>query len=77
MTITVNIDDASLHELLAKVEAGEEVVIVRDGVPVARLASVSSPHTDDELIETILRERAGRKPATQAEISEWKQIGRR
>jgi hypothetical protein len=29
MTVTVNIDDASLHELLAKVEAGEEVVITR------------------------------------------------
>jgi hypothetical protein len=31
MTVTVNIDDASLHELLAKVEAGEEVIIMRDG----------------------------------------------
>jgi antitoxin (DNA-binding transcriptional repressor) of toxin-antitoxin stability system len=77
MTVTVNIDDASLHELLAKVEAGEEVVIMRDGLPVARMASASKLGHHAELAETILRERAGRKPATQAEISDWKQIGRR
>jgi antitoxin (DNA-binding transcriptional repressor) of toxin-antitoxin stability system len=29
MTITVNIGDADLNELLSKVEAGEEVILVR------------------------------------------------
>lgn len=77
MTITVNIDEASLPELLAKVEAGEEIVILRDGLPVARLAAVHAPLQNQELVDAIIRERAGRKPVTQAEITEWKQIGRR
>ncbi|MDM9629249.1 type II toxin-antitoxin system prevent-host-death family antitoxin [Rhizobium sp. S152] len=77
MTVTVNIDEASLPELLAKVEAGEEVVILRDGLPVARLAAVSAPRQNQELVDAIIRERAGRKPVTEAEIAEWKQIGRR
>ncbi|TNM65468.1 type II toxin-antitoxin system Phd/YefM family antitoxin [Aliirhizobium smilacinae] len=77
MTITVNIGDADLSELLAKVEAGEDVVLARDGVPVAQLTSVTQPISKAELIETILRERAGRKTVTQEEIAEWKQIGRR
>ncbi|MDM9648484.1 type II toxin-antitoxin system prevent-host-death family antitoxin [Rhizobium sp. S163] len=77
MTITVNIDEASLPELLAKVEAGEEIVILRDGLPVARMAAVNAPRQNQELVDAIIRERAGRKPVTQAEIAEWKQIGRR
>ncbi len=37
--VTVNVREAktSLSRLLAKVEAGEEVVITRNGTPVARL----------------------------------------
>ena len=37
--VTVNVHEAktSLPSLLARVEAGEEVVIVRNGTPVARL----------------------------------------
>ncbi len=77
MTITVNIGDADLNELLAKVEAGEDVVFARNGMPVAQMTAVSQPSSRAELIETILRERAGRKPVTQEEIAEWKQIGRR
>ena len=76
MTITVKIEDANLRELLAKVEAGEEVLLVRGDAPVARLSGVGEPLSKAELIETILRERAGRKPVTQEEIAEWKQIGR-
>ena len=40
--ITVNVREAktNLSRLLAQVEAGEEVIIVRDGKPVARLAPV-------------------------------------
>ena len=34
---TVNLDDADLAGLLARVRAGEEIVIAEDGVPVARL----------------------------------------
>src|ERR1700740_3678648 len=43
--VTVNIHEAKTHfsKLVAKVEAGEEVVIARDGVPVARLTAIR-PH---------------------------------
>jgi antitoxin (DNA-binding transcriptional repressor) of toxin-antitoxin stability system len=78
MTITVNVGDADLNELLAKVEAGEDVVLVRDGVPVAQVKSlIPKASSKTELIQTILREREGRPSITQEEIAEWKQIGRR
>ena len=43
MTLTVNIGEAKarLSELIAKVEAGEEITIARDGQPVARLAPLA------------------------------------
>ena len=39
--VTVNVHEAKTHlsRLLAQVEAGEEVVIARNGSPVARLVS--------------------------------------
>ena len=39
--VTVNVHKAKTHlsRLLAKVEAGEEVIIARNGTPVARLVS--------------------------------------
>ena len=42
MTVTVNIHEAktNLSKLLMRVTSGEEVVITRAGVPVARLVSV-------------------------------------
>lgn len=38
MTITVNVENANLRELLARVEAGEEVVLLRGDEPVAKLS---------------------------------------
>ena len=40
--ITVNVNEAKTHlsRLLKQVESGEEVVIARNGTPVAKLASV-------------------------------------
>ena len=40
--MTVNIHDAKTRfsKLIARVEAGEEIVIARDGTPVARLVAV-------------------------------------
>ncbi len=39
--VTVNVHEAKTHlsRLLAQVEAGEEVIIARNGAPVARLVS--------------------------------------
>ena len=49
--ITVNVHEAktNLSRLLAQVESGEEVIIARNGKPVARLAPVQKrgkPQTD-------------------------------
>lgn len=76
MTITVNIGDADLSELLAKVEAGEEIILSRGETPIARISPIVEPLDRKGLVETIMRERIGRQPITQAEIAEWKQIGR-
>jgi prevent-host-death family protein len=42
---TVNIHEAKTQfsKLIARVEAGEEIVIARDGSPVARLVAVRKP----------------------------------
>lgn len=45
MRVRVNVGQAKteLSRLLARVEAGEEVEIARDGVPVARLVRIEPP----------------------------------
>lgn len=45
MTDTVNVQVAKtqLSQLLARVERGEEIVIARGGVPIARLAGLHEP----------------------------------
>jgi prevent-host-death family protein len=45
--IKVNVQEAKTHlsRLLARVEAGEEIVIARDGRPIARLVSVHGQPT--------------------------------
>jgi prevent-host-death family protein len=45
MESLVNIHEAKTHfsRLLARVAAGEEIVIARAGIPVARLVAVSRP----------------------------------
>ena len=42
----VNVDEATttLGELVAAAEAGEEVVIARNGTPAARLVAIASRH---------------------------------
>jgi prevent-host-death family protein len=43
----VNVHEAKTHfsKLLAKVEAGEEVIIAKAGKPVAKLVAIKSPST--------------------------------
>lgn len=43
--LTVNMHEAKTQfsKLIARVEAGEEIVIARDGTPVARLVAVRQP----------------------------------
>jgi antitoxin (DNA-binding transcriptional repressor) of toxin-antitoxin stability system len=78
MTITVDIGNADLSELLAQVEAGEEIILMRDGVSVAKLAAVPQPNNErQQVMEDILALRKTMPKVTQAEIAEWKAFGRR
>lgn len=43
MLVNVGQAKTDLSKLLARVEAGEDVQIARDGVPVARLVRIESP----------------------------------
>jgi prevent-host-death family protein len=42
---TVNMHEAKTHfsKIVARVEAGEEIIIARDGTPVARLLPIEPP----------------------------------
>jgi antitoxin (DNA-binding transcriptional repressor) of toxin-antitoxin stability system len=78
MTITVDIGDANLSELLAKVEAGEEIILLRDSVPVARMAPVlTDSDKRKKAVEDLIAFRAKMPNITQEEIAEWKATGRR
>lgn len=77
MTITVKIEDADLAELLAKVEAGEDVLLVRDDAAVARLQAIPRKETRQQVIEDILEFRKKIPSITQEEIAEWKALARR
>ena len=81
MTLTVEIGEAKarLSELVAKVEAGEEVVIARGDGPVGRLMpmEVDRGALVMDAIETIRALRARARPVTVEEILSWKHEGHR
>lgn len=43
MRVNVGLAKTELSKLLARVEAGEEIEIARNGVPVARLVRIAAP----------------------------------
>jgi len=79
MAITVKIGEAKTHlsDLLAKVEAGEEVIISRGPEPIARLTGLRKPKDVAAVIEEIKAARAKAKPVTTEEILAWKHEGHR
>ncbi|WP_288430469.1 type II toxin-antitoxin system prevent-host-death family antitoxin [uncultured Agrobacterium sp.] len=79
MTLTVKVGEAKTHlsELLAKVEAGEDVVIARGNEPIARLVRTNDAQARKQLINTLRSERALRAQVTSDEIADWKNEGRR
>ncbi|RBP14270.1 prevent-host-death family protein [Roseiarcus fermentans] len=81
MTLTIEIGEAQarLTELIAKVEAGEEIVIARGNEPVARLAplNVVRPALVMNAIDEIRAVRARAKPVTREEILAWRHEGHR
>jgi prevent-host-death family protein len=81
MPLTVKVAEAKarLSELLARVEAGEEIVIARGNDPVARLSALDDQARRRAAIEAMLRERddGTRKKVTLDEILAWRHEGHR
>mgnify|MGYP001588092724 CR=1 FL=1 len=79
MSITVKVADAKtrLSELLAKVEAGEEVIIARGSAPIARLVRIDESAHRRAAIGALRAERARLGPVKTKEILAWRDEGRR
>jgi prevent-host-death family protein len=79
MTITVKVGEAKTHlsHLLAKVEAGEEVIIARGNEPIARLTRIRRENDVRAAIADIRAARASLPPTTIEEILAWKREGQR
>ncbi len=81
MPITVNIGEAKtrLSELVAKVQAGEEIIIARGNEPVAKLSALDDRARRRAVIEAMLRERddGARKKVTLEDILAWRHEGHR
>ena len=79
MTIIVKVGEAKTHlsDLLARVEAGEEVVIARGNDPIARLTRIPRETSLKALIEEVKAARACRATTTTEEILAWRDEGRR
>jgi antitoxin (DNA-binding transcriptional repressor) of toxin-antitoxin stability system len=79
MSLTVKVGEAKtrLSELLAKVEAGEEVVIARGHEPIARLTRVPKATDFAALVAEVKAVRANRAKTTPEELIAWRDEGRR
>ena len=79
MSIIVNIGAAKtrLSELIVKAEAGEDVVIARDGEPVVRLSRVQRDTDVAGVVAEIRAARAGLAPTPAEELIAWRDEERR
>ena len=79
MTINVKIAEAKTHlsDLLAKVEAGEDLIISRGNQPIARVTRVRRANDVAATIRQIFTDRADRPRTTIDEILAWRDEGRR
>ena len=77
MTRHVKIGEAKTHlsELLAQVEAGEDLIICRDSVPIARVSRIDSGRARERLMAAIRRDREGQQKVTTEEILAWRHEG--
>ena len=65
---------AQLSQLIARAEAGEDVIIARDGVPAARIVPVERPIA--KTVALMRRERAQRPRVPASDIRAAKEQGR-
>jgi antitoxin (DNA-binding transcriptional repressor) of toxin-antitoxin stability system len=79
MTITVKVGDAKTHlsDLLAKVEAGEEIIIARGDVPIAKLTRIEKANDLAAVVAEARAARARAKSVTRDEVLTWRREGAR
>jgi prevent-host-death family protein len=82
MPETVDLAEAErrFEEFVIRAEFGAEIIILRDGAPVARLVGVDAERRRAAFEKTVERVRAFRaraRPVMVEEIIAWKNVGRR
>jgi prevent-host-death family protein len=79
VTTTVKISEAKTHlsELLARVEAGEDLIITRGTDPVAHVTRVRKPNDFRLLLAEVRAARQKAGVSTHDEILSWRDEGRR
>ena len=81
MTITVNIGEAKsrLSELIARAEAGEEVVIARSNAPAVKLAPLDESARRAALFSQArtMRDSGKLKPISREEVADWLRAARK
>ena len=73
-TVTIHAAKTNLSKLLARVEAGEEIVIARGKTPIARLTPIHAPPAKRQFgafkgVLSVAPEFF--EPMTNAELAEW------
>ena len=76
MTRRVKVGEAKTHlsALLSRVEDGEDLIICRGSVPIARVTRIVGERYEN-VREILRRERAKQKPVTTNEILAWRHEG--
>ena len=77
IVVSIGVAKARLSELVARAEAGEDVVIARDNSPVARLSRMPRECDIRAAIAEIRAAREGLAPVSDDEILAWRDEGRR
>jgi prevent-host-death family protein len=79
MTVTVKVGEAKTHlsDLLARVEAGEEIVITRGDVPIAKLTRIDKASDLAAVVAEARVARGRAKFVTRHELLAWRREGAR
>ncbi len=77
MTLIVKVGEAVTHfsDLLARVETGEEFIIARDDVPIAKLTRIERANDLAAVLADARAARARANFVTRDEILEWRREG--
>jgi prevent-host-death family protein len=79
MTHTVKVGEAKtyLSDLLARVEAGEEIIIARGNVPIAKLTRIEKANDLAAVVAEARAARARAKSVAREEVLAWRREGAR